>query len=330
VSHERSSVRNRCEWLALRGVLAALSWLPDAWLQPCMSGLSRVISTLSPSRRRRSVALVRTRLGVPEAEARQVIRASFQTLLLNAVDLTRIERHLRAGRPLSEIVEVQGAEHLRAALDARRGVIVCTAHIGAWEALGIVLFELFEPVWGVMRTIDNPLIEALVIERRGRWSLGGIPKDGGALKLARALRSGQAVVALLDQNAGSSGVILDFLGAPSSHHSTAGVFAARQRAAALPVYLLRTPDARRYRLIIEPPVLPDPALAGDAAVLDVTRRVSASLERQVRAEPGQWLWLHDRWRHAERVLRQAARAAAAGSAPEGRTVLAGAEGTNGG
>src|SRR5262249_37843771 len=159
--------------------------------------------------------------------------------LLNVVDEVRIERHLRAGRPLNELVEVEGAEHLRAAFAARRGVLLCTAHLGAWEAIGIVLHELFEPVTGVMRTIDNPLIEKLVIERRARWSLGGIPKEGGAMKLARALRAGQGVVLLLDQNAGSSGAILDFLGAPSSHHTVAGVFARRQRAAAVPLYLLR-------------------------------------------------------------------------------------------
>jgi KDO2-lipid IV(A) lauroyltransferase len=95
------------------------------------------------------------------------------------------------------------------------------------------------------------------------------------------------------------------------------------------VYLLRREDGRGYRFLVEPPIEPAPGLPREAAALDVTRRLSQSLERQVRAAPGQWLWLHDRWRHAERVLKLEA-SAAAGPAADGRTALAGAKGTNGG
>ena len=329
MSRERSALRNRAEWLALRGALGTLELLPDRWLGPCMTGLARVAAAVSPARRRRSRALVQARLGLSEAAAASVVRASFKTLLLNVVDPIVLERHLRSGHPLTELVDVDGSEHLRAALASRRGVLVCTGHIGAWEGLGIVLAELFEPMWGITRELDNPLIERFVLERRGRRNLGVIPKDGGALKLARALRAGQGVLALLDQNAGRSGAILDFLGAPSSHHTVAGHVAVRQGALVVPVYLLRREDGRGYRFLVEPPIEPAPGLEREAAALDITRRLSQSLERQVRAAPGQWLWLHDRWRHAERVLKLEA-SASAGPAADGRTALAGAKGTNGG
>jgi len=329
MTSERSALRNRIEWMGLHAALAPLRVMPTRWLAPSMTALSRLGCALAVGRRRQAVQLVRDRLGLPEREARRVVRASFETMLLNLVDSTILERRLQAGTPLAELVQVEGGEHLRAALASGRGVLLCTAHFGAWEALGLVMHGLFEPAWAVVRDLDNPLLEPVATGHRMRYTRGGISKDGGGLKLARALRAGQSVIALIDQNAGSSGVILDFLGAPSSHHMVAGHFAVRQGALALPVYLSRLPGKPAYRLVIEAPVEPTPGLDEAAAAVDVTRRISASLAARVRADPGQWLWLHDRWRHAQRELRRQARAAAGEPVADGRTAVATAQGTNG-
>jgi len=190
--------------------------------------------------------------------------------------------------------------------------------------------ELAEPIWCIARVLDNPLLERDLTARRLLTGRGIIPKDGGVLKLVRTLRAGELVAVLLDQNAGRKGALLDFLGEPSSHHTVAGVMARRCGAAALPVYLLRAGPGGRLRVVIEPPVQADPGLDDDAAVLQITRRISASLERQVRAHPEQWLWLHDRWRHARRVLRLERQAEAGGaSSGAGANRMATAQGTNG-
>jgi len=194
-------------------------------------------------------------------------------------------------------------------------VLFCTGHIGAWELLGPVLAGLTEPLWVVTRPPNSPRLRAWALKRRLAWSLGSIDKEGSSLPLARALRAGDPVGVLLDQNAGRSGWIEDFLGLPASHHRVAGVMARRFGTVSLPVYLLREPGRLRFRLIVEPPVTIDPSLpAGEARERDVVRRLSRSLEARVRAAPEQWMWLHDRWRHALRAERLAARAAAAAAA----------------
>jgi hypothetical protein len=35
----------------------------------------------------------------------------------------------------------------------------------------------------------------------------------------------------------------------------------------------------------------------EADVLELTARLTALIEAQVRADPTQWFWIHDRWRH---------------------------------
>jgi lauroyl/myristoyl acyltransferase len=114
------------------------------------------------------------------------------------------------------------------------------------------------------------------------------------------------------------------IASPASHHKVVGVLARRFGAPAVPVYLLREPGLLRFRMVIEPPIAADPALPPEDAERDVTARLSASLAAQVRAHPEQYLWLHDRWRHAERAVRLARREAG------GDSRVPVAQGTNGG
>ncbi|MBM3985382.1 MAG: lysophospholipid acyltransferase family protein [Planctomycetes bacterium] len=316
------------EWLAVRLAFVPLTVLPGPVLVGGMTLLSRIAYALGGSLRRRAVQLVEARLGLPAGcpEARRVVRGAYDTLLLNAVEPTLLERHIRRGRDIREFVTVEGAEHLQAAQASDRGVIVVTGHFGAWEALAIVMHQLFRPVWVITRQLNNPLLERELVERRRKWVAGRLPKEGSGLRLARVLRQGGTAGLLLDQNAGRQGAILPFLGAPASHHTVAGSMERRAGAVVVPAYLLRLKGRLRFHMLVEPPVQVDPALPAEQAILEITRRLSQSLERQVRAHPGQWMWLHDRWRHAERVLRREARE---GPGPPGRTQVASAEGTNG-
>jgi KDO2-lipid IV(A) lauroyltransferase len=332
VSAGRSTLRDRAEWLAVTAVFVPMRVLPAGLLRAGSAFLARIAHALARSRREHARELVAVRLGLTPGspEVHRIVRGSFQTLVRNVVEPTLLDRRWRARGSIRDLLEVQGLEHLEAARAAGHGVLLCTAHIGTWEAIGLVMRELGEPIWCIARVLDNPLLERDLTARRLLTGRGIIPKDGGVLKLVRTLKAGELVAVLLDQNAGRKGALLDFLGEPSSHHTVAGVMARRCGAAALPVYLLSAGPGGRLRVVIEPPVQADPGLDDEAAALQITRRISASLERQVRAHPEQWLWLHDRWRHARRVLRLE-RQAALGGAPSGAGAnrMATAQGTNG-
>ncbi|MGQ0553503.1 MAG: lysophospholipid acyltransferase family protein [Planctomycetota bacterium] len=299
----RSALRNWFEFVLASAVLGAARNLPEAWVLGSVRALARVGQRCAVTRRREACRRVSLSLGLPpeSLRVRQIVAGAFETLALNAVEAELVDRGLARGQPFERYFTVEGREHLDAARASGSGVFVCSAHFGGWELLPAALAQLGLPVWVVARPLDNPRLGEVLSERRLRTARGILPKDGGGLKLARALRAGEGVGLLLDQNAGQHGLILDFLGAPSSHHKVVGVLTRRFGALALPVYFVREPGRLHFRVLFEPAVRSDPSLDEEAAVTDVTQRLSHSLAAQVRKHPEQWLWLHDRWRHAEHI-----------------------------
>lgn len=326
----RGAIRNWGEYLLVLAVDGLAALLPPRVFLGLMRGLSRGARFIVRRRTRAASERIRTCLGLNPDDPRidAIVRGAFETLALNAVEPMVFLRLLDKGRPPeSFLASVEGREHLERAFAGGRPVLFCSGHIGSWELIPILLSRLYAPIWGVARPLGNPLLERYLADRRLRCVRGTVPKDGGGLKVARIMRAGEPLGMLLDQNAGSGGVILDFLGLPSSHHTVAGVMTQRFGALAVPIYLLREKRELRYRLVVEPPIEADPALPAEEAALDVTVRLSRSMESRVRAHPEQWLWLHDRWRHALRVL---GRPASGGEGPRAEhTQVRVVQGTNG-
>lgn len=297
MTESRSNFRNRLEWLLVLALVGPVVVMPRRlalWVMRCFGDLAYL---LLRSRRVRTCELVRDRLGVDESRARAVVRGAFRTMALNLIEPLLMHRQLRS-KPLEALVTVEGVEHALALQEQGRGMMLATAHLGAWECLAHVCRLCLAQPWAVARPLDNPLLEKLVVRYRMGGLAGTLEKEGSGLPMARLFRKGAVILLVLDQNAGRKSVLMDFMGAPSRQHKVSGVMASRFKVAVLPTYLLREPDGLHYRFIIEPPIEADPALTGEAAERDVIRRLSASLEERVRQTPEQWLWLHDRWRSA--------------------------------
>jgi KDO2-lipid IV(A) lauroyltransferase len=325
----RGAIRNWSEYLFVVGLRGLARLAPAAVLLGLARGLSRLSRRVLRGRYRRTAARIEFCLGLNPGDPRvdSVIKGAYETLALNAVEPMIVERLVDAGKTPQDFLSIEGREHLDRAFASGKGVLLCGGHFGAWELIPIFLSRLDLPIWAMARPLANPLLEQYLAARRLRCVRGTVPKEGGGLKLARLMRAGEPLGMLVDQNAGSKGVILEFLGLPSSHHTVPGVMAQRFGAVALPVYLIRESRPLHYHLVIEPPITADPQLPAAEAQLDVVRRLSRSLEARVRAQPEQWLWLHDRWRHALHVLGKAGRAGAPSQAEHTQVPVV--QGTNG-
>jgi KDO2-lipid IV(A) lauroyltransferase len=172
-----------------------------------------------------------------------------------------------------------------------KGVIFATGHLGNWELSAYAHALLSRPMNVVVRPLDNPLLEAFVERRRSLSGNTILSKREFLRPVLKALARNEAVGILIDHNAlPADGEFVDFFGVPACSNSGFAKLAARSGAAVVPGFAFWSAPERRYLLTFYPEI----PITGDA--LADTAAVQQCVEQAVRAHPGQWLWIHRRWK----------------------------------
>jgi KDO2-lipid IV(A) lauroyltransferase len=182
-----------------------------------------------------------------------------------------------------------------------RPMILLTGHYGNWELAGY-LFGLFGfPTVSVARTLDNPYLDRFLRSFRERTGQSLIPKTGGFDQMVDVLQNNQMLCFLADQDAGQRGLYVDFFGRLASTHKAIALLAIEHRAPVVVGVARRIGPGFRYEVRCEEVI--DPAeLTGTAEdVRILTQRFTSALERLIRQDPTQYLWLHRRWKHQPKV-----------------------------
>ncbi len=224
------------------------------------------------------------------AEIRRLARAHFVSLGANL--LSSIKAASLPVDRLREIATVENIASIRDALDHGKGVVLVISHIGNWELFAQICQFLPGYHWStVYQPLGNPLIEAHV--RRTRMSRGVqlFSRKNGFNAPIAFLRAGGAVGVLVDQHAGDSGVWTPFFGRLASTSTLAALLALRTDAELVPI-AIQTAAPGRWRVVVSPPI---PRAPGEE-VNALTARVNLVLERQIRASPADWFWVHNRWK----------------------------------
>lgn len=192
---------------------------------------------------------------------------------------------------VSDWIRYEGLENYLEAKKAGRGILIATAHFGNWELSAFAHALMTEPMHVMIRPLDNPSVDRLVEERRQLSGNQLISKREAARTVLRALQSNQAVGILIDQNTSADeGVFVDFFGTPACANTGFAKLAAHTGASVIPGFAVWNESERRYVLRFYPPVLMTGDLAKD------TQNLHAKLEEVIRQHPGQWLWIHRRWK----------------------------------
>ena len=224
----------------------------------------------------------------------QIIKDTYASFALTFIEFLQI-LYLNRNN-LETRVSVKGLEHYEKACREGKGVLLFTAHFGNWEMGNAALAILSKPPIFMARTLDSPFLEEITTSVRSRLGIGNIHKKNVMSSILSQLRKGEVLKLLIDQNAAArEGVFVNFFGRPACATTGIALMAIHTGAAVLPVFTTRMPDGR-YLTEIGPRV--DTVNTGnrDQDVLQNTQNYNTIIENHVRKYPGQWLWLHQRWK----------------------------------
>lgn len=224
---------------------------------------------------------------LPRAQVAQITRDVLDNMgrtLAEIYSPTEFRAHA-ARAPVSG----DGVQPLMAALKAKRPVILISGHFGNHDIARAWLAEQGFPVAGLYRPQRNPYFDRHFAATIRAVSAPLFPRGRrGLAEMVTHLRGGGALGMLIDQHM-RHGAPLTFMGHRAMTALSAAELALKYDCLLVPVYGIRQPDGLHFHLVIEAPIPPSDATT-------MTQALNDSLSAQVRAHPGQWFWVHRRWK----------------------------------
>ena len=283
-------------------------FLPRYWATWVGLGVLRAIELLPfPVQRRVGAALGRLIRRLPLAYVR-IARRNIQLCmpaLSPEVQADLLDRHCESlgmalcetadtwwssDRRVHQLAEVQGIEHLRAALAKGRGAIMIGGHFTTIEIATRILGTVV-PLNVVYRPTKNAVLSYTMFRS---FSRHGKPIAHDDIRsMIRALKRNEAVWYAPDQSYRNKGAaMVNFFGIPAATTTATSRLARISGAAVLTYFPERLPGNAGYRVVIGPALEEFP---GVDAVGDV-ERFHRLLEAQIRRVPEQYLWVHRRFK----------------------------------
>jgi Kdo2-lipid IVA lauroyltransferase/acyltransferase len=252
--------------------------------------------TFSVVRLRRKVVLENLRSAFTEKDESEILgiaRDTYRNLAMSLVEYARLP--VTSDEEMRNRIAVEGLENLDKALARSKGAVLVTGHFGSWELMGAGLRALGYPVNFLVGEQKNKAVDRLMNQLRLSKGIGIIKMGVSMRRVLEALKTNQFVAMLSDQDAGSHGVFVDFLGRSASTPFGPASFALRTHACLISGFIVRK-DLSHHRVILEEPILPASSGNREKDVTDCTQAYTRLLEKHVREKPDHWLWLHRRWK----------------------------------
>jgi KDO2-lipid IV(A) lauroyltransferase len=261
-----------------------LSALPLRLLHALGAALGWLVCLASSSYRNRLRENIR-RAGFGDSTSMAVREAGKSVLELPFIWYGRPDRVLQT-------VRIDNWDLVQKAIDARRGIIFLTPHLGCFEiaaqatAVRTPLTVLYRPP---RKAILKPLIEGA----RARDNLKLAPASlSGVRTLLKTLRQGGAIGLLPDQAPQQGeGVWADFFGKPAYTMTLSAKLHQMTGAPIILAYAERLPQGKGYILRFmhfEPPLGETPA--------EQARAINIAMEQLIARCPAQYFWSYNRYK----------------------------------
>jgi len=190
-------------------------------------------------------------------------------------------------------VSVRGMDQLLALKD--RGALLVSGHFANWELMPLAVNLNGLEGGEVYRHANNPTIDNWITRLRSRAIFPvQIPKGPkGARDLIRVVRKHGFVCMLVDQKM-NDGIEATLFGRKAMSPAASGTMATRYGIPIVPVSMKRTGGVH-FEQVFHAPIEVNMDADPKQETARITQVLNDFLEAEIRANPAQWLWLHNRW-----------------------------------
>lgn len=184
-------------------------------------------------------------------------------------------------------------------LDKNQPIIGFTAHFGNWELVGLPFITA--PGYGIYKPPSNKYINKLFLKMRlqdsknCKFKMISLNKDNVLKVMHKAKNNTLRLIMLVDQKV-KEGIIANFLGRPAYTTHFLVILAIKYNIPLVPLKVIR-PSNKELKFIvsIEKPLDLSNLKNNPKDILTATEIMNDAIGKWIKENPGQWLWLYNRW-----------------------------------
>ena len=289
-------MQENLEYGLVRAVAGCLGRMPRGWSRLLAGCLAFAVYWCFGRLRR--VGVRNLELALPELSSKTrktILRRVYVHLGWQLVEFCRMTRY--TAENTRDWMRTEGLDHYLRAQARGKGVLIITAHLGAWELSSFYHSLMGHPMGMIIRNLDNRRLDEYVNGIRCLHGNFVISKDDFGRRLLKAIHAGATVGILMDTNmTPPQGEFVQFFGVDACTGTGLAHIARQTGAAVLPGFMFWEPAERRYVLHFGPEIEMPRTSDRAADILEGTRRATAVIESWIRRYPDQWLWIHRRWK----------------------------------
>lgn len=268
-----------------------LRWLPYTALHRLGKGLGTLAYYLLPHFRKRALSnlAMASSLNLNPEEIRRTAKASLQNLMITCLEYPK----LASEKEIRRIVHCENPEWAEQFIQEGKSVIFFCGHQANWE---ILFLEGTSRMPGVAigRPIKNKSLYQWVVKMREKFGGKIVPPQLAVKEGLRALKKGCFLGIVGDQGKPDSGFSSPFFGRLAYTSPLPALLACRTGA---PIIVATTRRSKGHYLIhYSEPLWPDSEAPLQQEIDRLMRACLFQLEASIQENPGEWLWIHNRWK----------------------------------
>jgi len=180
-----------------------------------------------------------------------------------------------------------------AVLKKKKGILILSAHTGNWDLMAACSVKRGYTLSVIGGEMQSPTLQAVLEEMRMKYGASTIWRAdaSGTRKIISALKRGESVAALIDQDTKVTSRMIPFFGTPAATPSAIIDLAKRCDAIIVAPFIFRT-GLNRYKIVVKEF---DISMPTDRILCEFNH----ALEEIILRYPWQWVWIHKRWRTME-------------------------------
>ena len=237
--------------------------------------------------KRRKVAIKNLRTAFPEYSdiwIQNMLKKCYKFFIYNFIQFLAFPKSTDSIK-----IQINGQVALDNALEKGKGVILISAHFGAWEILGHWLGVNNYPLRGVAQRQKNKGANKFFEEKRQLSGIKHIYRKVGMDVLYNILKENKILGLVSDQDAKNKGIFVNFFNTPASTHKGAAIFHLNTSAPMIFGLCIQT-GFQEYKIELIP-IIPV-----NNTIEDITKQYTLTLEKIIRKYPDQYFWFHNRWK----------------------------------